>query len=336
MGTLGKIPEDNEEHVTSRSPTESKKNRLSAFFSQKLTSSGGSARGHRRADSENFLSPTNPPRVDDDLALRKIHSSVDFRHPENGEPQLLDPSFDRSRLNHRLVVSLIVESVTHREFLPRGALEGLVTQKAVDQELSRFDYLPKRLKHRPWWPVTKVEIGSTEDHKRVQRAQNEWPQAASPQPGRYCFQQILAILLLMGRTKLIWDFVKEEVSDIDLPFVKVRDDEGIFGLQRRDKPHSPVRCLKKQSDITEFAARQWCVLAPFFGNPDKEKGLHHVIQKGQILPFVHWENTGRQGGSGYVHQAKIHHDHHAFNKNEVRIPRLILVAIINCIRYTTT
>jgi hypothetical protein len=325
MGTLGKISEDNEEHVTSRSPTESTKNRLSAFFSQKLISSGDSARGHRRADSENFLSPTNPPRADDDLGLRKIHSSIDFRHPENGEPQILGLCFDRFRLNHQLVVSLKVESVTHREFLPRGALKDLVTQKAVDQELSRVDYLPKRFKHRPWWPVTKVWIGSTEDHKRVQRAQNEWPQTASPQPGRLCFQQILAILLLMGRSKKIWDFVKEEVSDVDLPFVKVRN-KGIFGLQRRDKPHSLVRCLKKQSDITEFAARQWCVLAPFFGEPDRDRISHHILAESQILPFVYWQNPHRQGGSGQVYKAEIHPDHHVFGKLEVRVSLLIRFA----------
>jgi hypothetical protein len=144
------------------------------------------------------------------------------------------------------------------------------------------------------------------------------PQAASPQSNRLCFQQIFAILLLMGRPKRIWDFVKEEVSDVDLPFVKVRN-KGIFGLQRRDKPHSLVRCLKKQSDITEFATRQWCVLAPFFGESDGETISHHILAKGQILPFVHWQNLYRQGGSGQVYKATIHPDHHAFGRIEVRV-----------------
>jgi hypothetical protein len=323
----------NEEPRILNTPESPPSNRLSLPLLPKLIPGG-----KPRADAANVLSASNVSTLEENGSLHRSQSAgdVDRGDRERTDLNLFKPSFDGSRLEHQLSVALETEPSTHREFLPRGALDQVVTQKAVDQELSKFGYLPKRLKHRPWWPATNVRIGSVEEHEKLRRSQAVLTQTTTPQSDRLCFQQVLAILLMMGRPKKIWYFVKERVSDADLPLQKVCQNGRTFELCRCDKNQSRIRCLKKQRDIKDFAARQWCVLAPFFGNPDEEKWLHHVIQKGQILPFVHWENTWRPGGSGHVHKAKVHHDHHAFNKNEVHIPRLTLVPIIKCIRYTTT
>jgi hypothetical protein len=223
------------------------------------------------------------------------------------------PPFDQSRLDHQLVVALRLEPSTNREFVPIGELNDLVTQESVHHELSKMEYFPTKIKHRTWRIATSVHIRSTSKHESAQAVEVGQVQSVPSQPTSY--QKVFAILMLMGRTKRIWSFVKEGVSDADLPLAKVRRD-GIFELRRCGNAQAHLRCLRKQSDIIGFVTRQWCVLAPVFGQPDGEKLLHCDADKSQIMPFVYWENASRQGGSGEVHKARIHPDHHAFDNSE--------------------
>jgi hypothetical protein len=333
VGGAERIVQVNQDRVISSIPEDSATTHFNARSISKPIS-GGPTKRRRRAESESSLSKPNTTTMNEVLTLRKSHSAMDVQHRERGEEVTLTLSFDQGRLDHQLSVAMETEPLTRHEFLPRGALESLVTQKAVDQELSKVDYLPKRIKHCPWWPATNVRIGSVEEHENLRHMQTVSAHTVMAQSDRLCFQQVLAILLLMGRPKKIWYFVKERVSDADLPLVRM-DRDKISELQRRDESQTTVRCLKRHRDVRDFATRQWCVLAPFFGDSDKETISHHVIQKGQILPFVHWEHVCRQGGSGQVHKAEIHPDHHAFDKNEVCVSLPFCLPDTNLSRYTT-
>jgi hypothetical protein len=262
-----------------------------------------------------------------ELALRKTRSGVHLSNQNKAKGNstnlykdihegAISHANDPSRLNHQLVLALRIEYYTNRPFVPMSTMNKLVTQKSVNRELSRMEYLPAKISHRTWRPKTHFRVHPSPDHSSVQPPQPRPGLDTQSQPDKACYQQIFTTLLLMGRSKKIWSFVKEEVCDADLPLCKVRKG-GIFELQRRGDPQLSLRCLKKQNDIDGFVTCQLYVLALNFGKPDGEKVSHCKAWKGQILPFVFWENISRRGGSAEVHKAEIHPDHHDFDKDQV-------------------
>lgn len=128
---------------------------------------------------------------------------------------------------------------------------------------------------------------------------------------------MFSILLFIGRVHKIWSFVKEGVSDVDLPLAKITQ-HGTLQLSRSGEFGAPLRCLREVRDFDEFVTRQWRVLIPVLGDPVGEKLLHCATWKDHVrLPFLSWEDEGRTGGFGQVHKVKIHPDHHTFVEDEV-------------------
>lgn len=316
-----------------------KLNRFSALIRE------ATRKRHRRVVSESGLLATTPRDPEEEAYLWRPRSAVlhsPLRIPENRDTQqqeAVEPTQppdnqrahgwtrslvrDKNRLGAQLLTALISEFDTHRKFLPKGKLDQLVTQNSVERELSRLVYLPTKILHHTWRSPIDIRIESTAE---VNGAQDSQTRLTHPhdtnQLDKTCYKQIFAILLFMRRPRKIWSFVRELVSDADLPL-----EDGIFGLRRRGEMGEVLKCLKKQRDIDQFLKCQWQVLVPFFREPDGRHDSHLKVSDNQILPFTYWEYTSRQGGSGNVHKAVIHPDHHEFDKNEART--LTRASIIN-------
>jgi hypothetical protein len=268
----------------------------------------------------------------DELSLRKTHSAVPnpCQNPAKSKPtgprediyqDMIGHLCDSCRLDDLLVLALSVERYTNRHFMPRNIMNKLVTQESVNRELSRIEYLPAKILHRTWRPKTHFRVRPLLEHHSAQHAQIAMAHGTLSHPDKASFQQVFTILMLMGCSKKIWSFVKERVCDADLPLTKIRQG-GMFELRRYRDPQTPLKCLKKQSDICGFVTHQLCVLAPVFGESDEERLSHYKAWKGQILPFIFWENINRRGGSAEVYKAEIHPDHHTFDKKQVSLAHL--------------
>jgi hypothetical protein len=268
-------------------------------------------------------SAVGPYRASQDSELEVGQES----NRESRQPQRRDwtrqrgssPPFDSTRLDHQLLRALRKDPSTGHRFLPSGVLNKLVTQKSVSEELSKLQYIPTRIKYRTWKSSTYVRIEVPNDTQGQQPTEAQTYQEPTPQPISY--QKIFAILLFIDRPNLIWAFVKSKISDVDLPFAKVRRmDNGLFELRRYTDVQKPIRCLKKERDIDKFVTRQWRVLAPVFGEPTGELFLHRLAWKDNIImPFLSWENDGRRGGSGVVDRVEIHPSHYKIGQFDASI-----------------
>ena len=145
------------------------------------------------------------------------------------------------------------------------------------------------------------------------------------------FRKIFAILVLTEKPWAIFNFIKEGVSDLDLPLVEFddRDHPGRKGLRRKDASGNPspepLQCSIgwPPTSILNFEMYQWTMLAPFFSPGKYDDVKHYVLHDQDILPFVgapqddEDESSEIGGGFGRVFMVQIHDEHHNF-----RHPRL--------------
>ena len=261
-------------------------------------------------------------RTATDLADRVLSK---FRQRWAGSWRSSDDGLEE-RLEEQLIEAIVQSPDPHRRFLPRGQLLRLVTQKAVESELKRYEYsLRKRL--QIWKPPTRPaadirteaqticdgieyarSASGTEDEKRSRDAQK---------PEETSYRKIFAILLLIDRPSRIRSFIEEGVSDADLPLVKMPRTNRLQGCLelRRKNSHTPLLCFKKWrgSTVARFEQRQWTVLAPFFARSNGKNNSHLELEPEEILPFTSWRVAADPGGFGQVYRVEIHPDHHAFN-----------------------
>ena len=189
----------------------------------------------------------------------------------------------------------------NRRFIPRDVLKEIVTQKSVEVELTRWQYLPRKY-WQAWRRPTAVQI--------------EGRVGSNGQSTVKTYRLIFAILLALHRPSKIWSFIENEVSDADLPLVKAVQGSRRFELRRQDDPSIPLKCFKRWTfdEIGSFAEQQWMFLAPSFSiTPHQPLDVEH------ILPFNSWSPI-QDGGYGEVYKAEIHSGHHSFGTTQVDHP----------------
>ncbi|KAH6865218.1 kinase-like domain-containing protein [Alternaria rosae] len=323
-----------DESKTLPSRQKSSTNRLSALIR------GPAPKRHRKVLSEGVLLATTPRDPREEVTPRRTRSAVLHSPPdvaENGNTTREEREeatrrvshqraedlplgglvVDEDRLGDQLRIALIREPSTERKFLPKGKLDTLVTPESVERELSRVVYLPTRYLRRNRRLAIDIRIDLPAEDEGAQHGQaSPTSPVATAQPDKPSYQRIFAILLLMRRPRKIWSFVRERVCDADLPLVLQLQDD-VFRLRRCGEAQPVLKCLKRSYDVSQFLLYQWWVLAPFFRRPDGSIESHCKVSENHILPFTKWDNTGRKGGSGQVHKAEVHHDHHAFDNKEV-------------------
>jgi hypothetical protein len=144
------------------------------------------------------------------------------------------------------------------------------------------------------------------------------------------FHKIFAILVLVEMSSSISHFLEEDVSDLDLPLVPVRQHGMVVDLRRQEpssEPSStPLRCFSRNfwslSKLRNFERDQWIMLAPFFSQGEHGEVKHYKLQDQHILPFLaeqqaEGDDAEYHGGFAKVMMVRIHPDHHKFKNKRL-------------------
>jgi len=131
------------------------------------------------------------------------------------------------------------------------------------------------------------------------------------------FRKIFALLVIAEASSSIELFIKDDVSDLDLPLIPIKA-PSIKGFQRKWSKN-PLKCFTGWSPtkLRLFHDNQWQMLATFFSYSSGGDVKHYALHEQHILPFVALEGRGEDdnditGGYGRVFMVHIHKDHHNF------------------------
>ncbi|KAK0744301.1 hypothetical protein B0T21DRAFT_407412 [Apiosordaria backusii] len=176
-------------------------------------------------------------------------------------------------LSNAMMQAMVI-SASGKEFLPRSVLSTILPQEEVNFHLQTC--LRPRLRNRDIQRWYASRICSTQ------------------RP----FLKIFAILVLLGKMGCILDFIDEDVTDEDLPFVPPPGSKGVFSdLRLQAQPNVAIRCFQRWSifHVRLFESTQWPFLAPVF--------------------TIGIEPYGRESVNGMIGVSKvqIHPDHHVFS-----------------------
>jgi hypothetical protein len=174
-------------------------------------------------------------------------------------------------------------------FIPQGQLKKLMTRQAVLDEL---------------------EYALGGDCSAVGEERDEIADFAVEHAAK-----LFAILLLIGKTKWILNFMTERVSDANLPFQSsdIKTNGNLLTTHNSAWIHRLFETWSSW-DIQEFSRFQWSLLAPVFELGRSSK--HYDLGSEHILPFVEDDEGSRtSGGYGSVWRVEIHPEHQRWNED---------------------
>jgi serine/threonine protein kinase len=204
-------------------------------------------------------------------------------------------------------------SSTGQQFLPKDQLCQVINTTTVCAELANC--LP-----------SSCETGQIE--KYAETICSITPCYVNGRVRQRSYRSIFAILVLAERSSFILSFIEEQVSDLDLPLVPVKECRNLIGMRRRSSGpnQSPQPLLDSFNDEDwspssreQFDRYQWYMLAPFFSKGRHGQINHYPLHDHHILPFVTWnqaedDNAESQGGYGRVIMVKLHPAHHKLKR----------------------
>ncbi|KAL4865573.1 hypothetical protein BDV12DRAFT_188059 [Aspergillus spectabilis] len=138
--------------------------------------------------------------------------------------------------------------------------------------------------------------------------------------------KLLAILVNVKKEQYMIQFLREEIHDDSLPFIRAPNPQG-SGFTLLTKQGQPIQTVKDwdSQSINTFEFKQYRVLSPVF-----LRGEHYDLDELHILPFIK-KDTGPDykpvaaGGYGEVSQECIHPDHHELEDPSAR--KEVVVAV---------
>lgn len=248
----------------------------------------------------------------------QIYAKLESQGRISSFPTTLEDSTELFKgLGDRIFASAKAAYQSKTKFIPNGQMISLINEDTVVRELTRC-------------------LSDTQDRESINhyaRLVCNCPPTKTnrdPNPGKIItFRKIFTILVMIERQSAIGKFLKEGVSDADLPLraFEREDEPGTYDLRRKATPEKNLECFRgwSQSRIWAFADRQWMTLAPFFSRGEQKNVHHYVLDDETILPFTvnsrrRNESQRREefgGGFGRVFKAHIHKDHHNFNDQNV-------------------
>ncbi|KAK4446034.1 kinase-like protein [Podospora aff. communis PSN243] len=211
--------------------------------------------------------------------------------------------------------------------MPRGKLETLVNLKAVENELTKSGAVPVGRTTRSW---AEVICGEPSSLRALSSVESEPDTVKTPALRTY--RKIFAVLVQMNKVAAIFDFIREEVSDEDLPLMQYIPPEEVpgnpFQLRRKNDATNPASCFIgwRNYHVRTFFGDQWAMVSPFFARGEHRNVRHYQLADGDILPFTYdsRDESGpsgqgilERGGFGEVFKVRIHHDHHSFEGKNV-------------------
>lgn len=222
-----------------------------------------------------------------------------------------------SKLHKKLAQSMR-RQVDREGFLPKGQLDSLVNEQSVRKELQRIEKT-----HRKTFPLFNPPRSSKDIQQLARKIcpQTTEGMVEAFEPIENSYRRLFAILLLIEQPYEIWQFVKEGISDADLPFMIFQAGNKIT-LVRNRAEGIRINCISdwRESTIDRFYEKQWSVLAPVFERALEEKRVQHYEFDDKIkLPFTYWKRLQRAspGVSCVMYKAIIHQGHHNFGPSQV-------------------
>lgn len=195
------------------------------------------------------------------------------------------------------------------DFLPRNALEKLLTEEGIAQSLARAGCVPLRRQlegvFSQFEAVDEEHSGLTDKSVAVN----------SEEVAKR--KEILAILILSDNLGAIVDFIAEGIDDNDLPFEQSRDPDALTGrtLDRRDSD-GRLKAIDLFSswisiDVDIFAAQQWRIHVPVFSEIGNRAKMppHWDLARKTVLPYLRSTLIGT-GGFSAVSKVELHPGHY--------------------------
>lgn len=230
------------------------------------------------------------------------------------------PEQDTEYLQDELFSALIPTYQERRGFFAKDQISKILTEDRVRNELTRQfeDSLSE---------ATIVQHAKTICHGAITQNQHS---GCGGQPETKTFIKVLAILIIIEKTKSIIKLLEDDVNDSDLPLIKVPrpNDEKLFDLRSSRKPNVVLKCFQRkwnQLNIRNFEEWQWTTLPVDFGRPTEYGEIKHLqLEEQRVLPFVEdsreqkpnfSRRTELEGGFASVFKVVIHPQHHNFHKS---------------------
>ncbi|KAI1639203.1 kinase-like domain-containing protein [Biscogniauxia mediterranea] len=175
------------------------------------------------------------------------------------------------------------------KFIPADSLHRIVSFSRVKYELGRI-------------PETEMSPEQLSQHAHMIVPQ-------PPDETKRSRQKIFAILALLDQSKLkfIYDFIKEDIHDGDLPFRFQRQKQNRMARRKKDGQYEEIQFCKVdrewQTHLHEsFYRNQWRLLAPHLELSMKSDSevRHRTLERDEILPIVESDESQLEmRGGGY-------------------------------------
>ncbi|KAF7529672.1 hypothetical protein G7054_g9800 [Neopestalotiopsis clavispora] len=289
-----------------RSPgSETENDGAGSDLASESTSDGSSSSSNRDVEDETITASSE----------ERVSTTNASRYRAGGHSQYRDSVLQTGEhiqsntcLQDEIFAALTPTQQESRRFFAEGQLCKILTEKRVRQELALyFDGEDKIAAYaKTICQETVIEDGNPN--------QGEQTRIKS-------YIKILAILVLMKKTRLIVEFLEDSsgVNDSDLPFLKTAqpNNEKLYNLGIVRKPNTILNCFHSQwwnqFEICNFDDWQWTTV-PFMFDQPLEHGydMHHELESRRILPFIGKNRTELEGGSCRVSKVTIHPEHHRF------------------------
>lgn len=165
--------------------------------------------------------------------------------------QSLPPQVDQALpLRARIHQSLVTIS-SSKGFLPKGAIDTLVTEDSVARELARRKS-KKSAKSTSVQDIARQVCQEQAPELRVGKSKSRRARS---------FRNIFAILVVTKKPSAIRHFIEEGVSDADLPLVKIPRPnlQNVFDLRRSGEKDRPLDCFRGWDSIEILDFEEWQV-----------------------------------------------------------------------------
>lgn len=227
------------------------------------------------------------------------------------------PEQETECLQDELFSALIPTYQERRGFFAKDLLSKILTEDRVRDELSRHfeDSLPEATIAKHAKTICYGDFAQLESSGRDEK------------PETKPFIKVLAILIIIEKTKSIIKLLEEDVNDSELPLIKMPrpKDDRLFDLRSSRKPTIVLRCFQRrwnQLNIRNFEEWQWTTLPAEFSRPTEYGEVHHYqLEEQRVLPFIKDSREDKkrsshrkelEGGFASVFQVAIHPEHHNF------------------------
>lgn len=233
------------------------------------------------------------------------------------DEQHISPPILSTRLTMSMCRSLDSKS---RSFLPSNQIDT-ITPQLVKEELDRA--MPT-LSESALYNYTAQILGITIDDA-TGRGKNSQKSSLESQVPEARLLKTFITLVLIGKVETIPLFIVCGFTDSLLPIGHAH-----FQDEKAPRPYPPslvllvTRCFDKwkMSSIDAFIETQWVVLSPFLSAPTTDVSLYDFSAQ-TILPIFDDDAAAtpsiKIGGYSTVRKVKIHHRHHDFGDDQVRI-----------------